>query len=67
MTNLCGGRDGGKEEGWRKSTFTKINISIQQAFTSNDNLIINLEHLLKMYNITFEKQTEIFSVVGVEP
>lgn len=55
-----------REEGWHKSTFTKINTSIQQAFTRNDNLIRNLEPLLKMYHIVFAKLTEIFSVVGVE-
>lgn len=56
----------GREEGWQKSTFTKINTSIQQNFTSNDNLIINLEPVLKMYCIVFAKLTEIFSAIGVE-
>lgn len=56
----------GREEGWHKSTFTKINTLIQQTFTSNDNLIINLEPLLKMYRIVFAKLAVIFSVIGVQ-
>jgi len=56
----------GREEGWRKSTFTKRNTSIQQTFASNDYLIVDLEPSLKMCHIVFAKLTEVFSVIGVE-